>query len=179
MFLLRFRKIIEHNHRFCIAASRSNISNISSRLTESKSDILTKLGPANNVSNSLPPTTSQVPTDKSSSINVPHKAASIEKDTPEKVDPVPPKHEEPEINPITSPTGGVKSSPFMAPKESLILNDTPPEVSNSLASIKSHAGGWTRPKEISTIEGETQLQKRVCILIKIKFTNGIFFKLHH
>merc|ERR1711963_990160 len=124
------------NHNFCIVANRSSISNISSRLTESKSDILTKLGPANNVSNSLPPTTSQVPADKSSSINVPHKAVSIEKDTPEKIDPVAPKHEEPEIKPITSPTGGVKSSPFIAPKESLILNDTPPDASNSLASNK-------------------------------------------
>ena len=162
---------------FCIVASRSNISNISSRLTESKSDILTKLGPASVVSNSLPPTTSQVPSDKSSSISVPHKAVSIEKDTPENVDPVAPKHEEPDTKPITSPTGGVKSSPFMVPKESLILNDTSPEASNSLASIKSHAGGWTRPKEMSAMEGETQLQKRVCITIKIKFTNASLFKL--
>ena len=140
---------------------------------------MTKLGPASNVSNSLPPTTSQVPTDKSSSINVPHKATSIEKDTPEKVDPVAPKHEEPEIKPLTSPTGGVKSSPFMVPKESPILNDTTVETTNSLVSNKSHAGGWMRPKEMSAMEGETQLQKRVCITIKIKFTNASLFKFLH
>ena len=141
---------------------------------------MTKLGPASVVSNSLPPTTSQVPSDKSSSISVPHKAVSIEKDTPENVDPVAPKHEEPETKLITSPTGGVKSSPFMVPKDSLILNDTPPDACNSLASNKSHAGGWMRPKDTPTMEGETQLQKRVCILIKIKFTNGILICiLHH
>ena len=64
-----------------LIASRTNISNISSRLIESKSDILTKVAPGIEVSNSLPSTTSQVSTNTSSSKSLPQKPAVTEKET--------------------------------------------------------------------------------------------------
>ena len=64
-----------------LIASRTNISNISSRLIESKSDILTKVVPGIEVSNSLPSSTSQVSTNTSSSKSLPQKPAVMEKET--------------------------------------------------------------------------------------------------
>ena len=62
-----------------ITASRTNISNISSRLTESKSDNLTKLAPGSE--STLPSTASLGLTNTSSSKNSPQKSTLTEKET--------------------------------------------------------------------------------------------------
>ena len=101
---------------------------------------------------------------------------SLRKTTPEKTESTAPKSIEPETKTISSPSGGVKSSPFMIPKESAITTNTtgagnlasPSEGTFEISLSKSHAGGWMRPKETSVGEGEKNLQKRVCCVFSIK-----------
>ena len=62
-----------------ITASKTNISNITSRLTESKSDNLTKIAPGSETT--LPSTASLAQTITSSSKNSPQKSAMVEKET--------------------------------------------------------------------------------------------------
>ena len=76
---------------------------------------------------------------------------------------------DPETKTISSPTGGVKSSPFMIPKDASATANTtgvgglvsPSDGTIEFGSNKSHAGGWMRPKETYIDGDEKQLQKRV------------------
>ena len=64
---------------------------------------------------------------------------------------------------------GVKSSPFMIPKESppkinasgVASLVTPTEGTTDSLSNKSHVGGWVCPKETHTEDGEKYLGERV------------------
>ena len=64
---------------------------------------------------------------------------------------------------------GVKSSPFMIPKESppkinasgIASLVSPTEGTTDLLSNKSHVGGWVRPKETNTEDGDKGLGERV------------------